>query len=97
MVYDEIWWLCKKYLDKLLYVVVIDMCVLGGYYIVFVVDKIFVDKVSIVGLIGVLMDGFGFIGLMGKFGVEWCLYMLGENKGFYDLFLLEMLKMDVYV
>lgn len=71
-----------------MYVVVEDMCVFGGYYVVVVVDKIYVNKVSIVGLIGVLMDGFGFIGVMDKLGVECCLLMVGVNKGFFDLFFL---------
>jgi protease-4 len=49
-------------------------------------DKIYVDKASIVGSIGVLMDGFGFTGLMEKLGVERRLLTAGENKGFLDPF-----------
>jgi protease-4 len=69
-----------------LYVVVEDMCASGGYYIAAAADKIYVDKASIVGSIGVLMDGFGFTGAMQKLGVERRLLTAGENKGFMDPF-----------
>jgi protease IV len=69
-----------------LYVVVEDMCASGGYYIAAAADKIYVNKASIVGSIGVLMDGFGFTGTMQKLGVERRLMTAGENKGFMDPF-----------
>jgi protease IV len=69
-----------------LYVVVEDMCASGGYYIAAAADKIFVNKASIVGSIGVLMDGFGFTGTMQKLGVERRLMTAGKNKGFMDPF-----------
>ncbi len=69
-----------------LYVVVGDICASGCYYIAAAADKIFVDKASIVGSIGVLMDGFGFTGAMQKLGVERRLMTAGENKGFMDPF-----------
>ncbi len=72
--------------DVPLYVVVEDMCASGGYYIAAAADKIFVNKASIVGSIGVLMDGFGFTGTMQKLGVERRLLTAGENKGFMDPF-----------
>ena len=59
-----------KYPSKPLYVVVDDMCASGGYYVAAAADKIYVDKASIVGSIGVLMDGFGFTGLMDKLGIQ---------------------------
>ncbi|AOK52233.1 S49 family peptidase [Burkholderia stagnalis] len=96
MVYDEIKRLRAKYPAKPLYVVVTDMCASGGYYIAAAADKIYVDKASIVGSIGVLMDGFGFTGLMGKLGVERRLHTSGENKGFYDPFSPETAKMDTH-
>jgi len=86
MINDEIARLRKQYPQKPLYVVVDEMCASGGYYIAAAADKIFVNKASIVGSIGVLMDGFGFTGLMEKLGVERRLLTAGENKGFLDPF-----------
>jgi len=71
---------------KPVYVVVEESCASAAYYIAAAADKIFVDKASIVGSIGVLMDGFGFTGLMDKLGVERRLMTAGENKGFLDPF-----------
>lgn len=70
IVYDEIRRLRTKYPDKPIYAVVEDICASGGYYVAAAADKIYVDKASIVGSIGVLMDGFGFTGAMDKVGVE---------------------------
>lgn len=86
IVHDEIRRLRSKYPDIPLYVVVEDLCASGGYYVASAADKIFVDKASIVGSIGVLMDGFGFTGAMDKFGVERRLLTAGANKGFLDPF-----------
>jgi protease IV len=83
---DEIKRLRVKHKDIPLYVVVQDICASGGYYIAVAADKIFVDKASIVGSIGVLMDGFGFTGAMEKLGVERRLVTAGTNKGFMDPF-----------
>jgi protease IV len=83
---DEIKRLRGKHKDVPLYVVVQDICASGGYYIAVAADKIFVDKASIVGSIGVLMDGFGFTGAMEKLGVERRLVTAGTNKGFMDPF-----------
>ena len=71
---------------KPVYAVVEESCASAAYYIAVSADKIFVDKASIVGSIGVLMDGFGFTGLMDKLGVERRLMTAGENKGFLDPF-----------
>jgi protease-4 len=71
---------------KPLYAVVEESCASAAYYIAAGADRIFVDKASIVGSIGVLMDGFGFTGLMEKLGVERRLMTAGENKGFLDPF-----------
>jgi protease-4 len=68
------------------YAVVEESCASAAYYIAVAADKIFVDKASIVGSIGVLMDGFGFTGLMDKLGIERRLMTAGENKGFLDPF-----------
>lgn len=69
-----------------LHVVVEDMCASGGYYIAAAADNIYVNQASIVGSIGVLMDGFGFTGSMEKLGVERRLMTAGENKAFMDPF-----------
>ncbi|SCK60893.1 protease-4 [Variovorax sp. HW608] len=82
---DEIKRMRAKY-DKPIYAVVEETCASAAYYIAAATDKIFVDKASIVGSIGVLMDGFGFTGIMEKVGVERRLLTAGENKGFLDPF-----------
>ena len=76
----------KSLHKKPIYVVVEESCASAAYYIAAAADKIFVDKASIVGSIGVLMDGFGFTGLMDKLGVERRLMTAGANKGFLDPF-----------
>jgi protease-4 len=86
IIVDEILRLRKGYPAKPVYVVVDEICASGGYYIAAAADKIFVNKASIVGSIGVLMDGFGFTGTMDKLGVERRLLTAGENKGFLDPF-----------
>jgi protease-4 len=86
IIVDEMQRLKKGYPNKPLYVVVDEICASGGYYIAAAADKIYVNKASIVGSVGVLMDGFGFTGLMDKLGVERRLLTAGENKGFLDPF-----------
>ncbi len=71
---------------KPVYAVVEESAASAAYYIAVAADQIFVDKASIVGSIGVLMDGFGFTGLMDKLGVERRLMTAGVNKGFLDPF-----------
>ena len=71
---------------KKVYAVVEEICASGAYYIAVAADEIYVDKASIVGSIGVLMDGFGFTGLMDKVGVERRLITSGSNKGMLDPF-----------
>jgi protease-4 len=83
---DEIRRLRELHPDIPLYAVVEDICASGGYYVAVAADKIFVAKASLVGSIGVLMDGFGFTGTMEKLGVERRLLTAGENKGFLDPF-----------
>ena len=85
-VYDEIKRLRKKHKDKKVYAVVTDMCASGGYYIAVAADEIYADKASIVGSIGVLMNGFGFTEAMKKVGVERRLFTAGTSKGFLDPF-----------
>jgi protease-4 len=83
---DEIRRLRAAHPEIPLHVVVEDVCASGGYYVAAAADKIYVDKASIVGSIGVLMDGFGFTGTMEKLGVERRLLTAGESKGFLDPF-----------
>jgi protease-4 len=71
---------------KKVYAVCEEMCASAAYYIAVSADQIFVDKASMVGSIGVLMDGFGFIGIMDKVGVERRLMTAGANKGMLDPF-----------
>lgn len=71
---------------KKVYAVVEEVCASGAYYIAVAADDIYVDKASLVGSIGVLMDGFGFVGLMEKLGIERRLLTAGENKGMLDPF-----------
>src|SRR3954463_13950018 len=85
-IYDEMRRLRKKYPDIPLYAVVEDICASGGYFVAAGADRIYVGKASIVGSIGVLMNGFGFTGLMDKLGVERRLITAGENKGMLDPF-----------
>ncbi|MFY9511116.1 MAG: S49 family peptidase, partial [Rubrivivax sp.] len=85
IVNDEIKRLKAKHKKKV-YAVVEEVCASGAYYIAVAADEIYVDKASIVGSIGVLMDGFGFTGLMDKLGVERRLLTAGENKAMLDPF-----------
>jgi protease-4 len=85
IVNDEIKRLKAKHKKKL-YAVVEEVCASGAYYIAVSADEIYVDKASIVGSIGVLMDGFGFDGLMAKLGVDRRLLTAGENKAMLDPF-----------
>lgn len=85
IVYDEIVRLKAKHRKKV-YAVVEEMCASGAYYIAVAADDIYVDKASLVGSIGVLMEGFGFVGLIDKLGIERRLLTAGENKGMLDPF-----------
>ena len=85
-VYDEIKRLREKYPQTKLYAVITDICASGGYYVAAAADEIYADKASIVGSIGVLMDGFGFVDSMKKLGVERRLLTAGEHKGVLDPF-----------
>src|SRR3954462_463921 len=85
-IYDEMRRLRKKYPDIPLYAVVEDICASGGYFVAAGADRIYVSKSSLVGSIGVIMNGFGFTGLMDKVGVERRLITSGENKAFLDPF-----------
>jgi len=86
IIYDEIRRLRGLHPNTPMYAVVEDVCASGGYYVAAATDKIYVDKASIVGSIGVIMDGWGFTGTMEKLGVERRVLVSGENKAFLDPF-----------
>ena len=83
---DEIVRLRTLHPDTPVYAVIADMATSGGYYVAAAADAIYASRSSIVGSIGVLMDGFGFTGAMHKLGVERRLVTTGEHKGFLDPF-----------
>jgi protease-4 len=83
---DEIRRLRDKYPDKPIYAVVEDICASGAYYVAVATEKIYVDKASTIGSIGVIMDGFGFVGAMEKLGIERRALTAGDNKAFLDPF-----------
>jgi protease-4 len=85
-IYDEIKRLRNKYPDKPIYAVIGDVCASGCYYAVAAADKIYAARASLVGSIGVLMDGFGFVETLKKLGIERRLLTAGEHKGFLDPF-----------
>ena len=82
--------------QKKVYAVVEEVCASGAYYVAVAADEIYVDKASIVGSIGVLMDGFGFNGLMDKLGIERRLLTAGDNKGMLDPFTAQNPKQRAY-
>ncbi|MCX7068086.1 MAG: signal peptide peptidase SppA [Methylococcales bacterium] len=85
-IYDEIRSI-KKLNPKLpIYAVVGDMCASGCYYIASATDKIFVSPASLVGSIGVIMDGFGFVDTMKMVGVEHRLITSGAHKAMLNPF-----------
>lgn len=83
---DEIYRLKELHPDIKVYAVIVDVCASGGYYIAAAADEIYADKGSMVGSIGVLMNGFGFENAIDKVGVTRRLYTAGEHKGFLDPF-----------
>lgn len=83
---DEIKRLRSKHPEIPLYAVITDLCASGGYYIAAAADKIYADKASIVGSIGVIMSSFGFVETLKKLGIERRLLTAGEHKAFLDPF-----------
>lgn len=82
---------------KKVYAVVEETCASAAYYIAAAADEIYVDKASLVGSIGVLMDGFGFTGLMEKLGIERRLMTAGENKAMLDPFSPQNPEQSAYI
>jgi protease-4 len=86
LIHDEIRRLRAKYPEIPLYAVIADVCASGGYYVAAAADRIYADKASMVGSIGVLFNGFGFVEAMERLGVERRLLAAGRNKGLLDPF-----------
>ncbi len=82
---DEVRRLKKKH-QLPVYAVLVDVCASGGYYVAVAADKIYADRASLLGSIGVRMDGFGFVDTMKHLGVERRLLTAGERKGILDPF-----------
>ena len=85
-IYDEVRRLRAANPDKPLYAVVDEVAASGGYYVAAAAERIYVDKASLVGSIGVIMDGFGFVGAMDKLGIERRVLTTGANKALLDPF-----------
>lgn len=85
-IYDEIKRLRGEYPDKKVYAVISDIGASGAYYIAAAADRIYANRASLVGSIGVVSGGFGFTGIMDKLGIERRLYTAGANKAFLDPF-----------
>lgn len=85
-IYDEIKRLRKLHPKIKLYAVISDICASGGYYIASAADDIYANKASLVGSIGVIMNGFGFVDTLKKLGIQRRLYTAGKHKGFLDPF-----------
>lgn len=86
-IYEEVLRLRKEHPDIPVYAVIGDICASGGYYVAAAADRIYADRASLVGSIGVRYDGFGFVDAMGKLGIERRLLTAGENKALLDPFL----------
>lgn len=76
----------EKYPDIKTYAVCVDACASAAYYVAAAADEIYASPASLVGSIGVLYNGFGFVDTMEKLGVSRRLYTAGRYKGFMDQF-----------
>ncbi|MDH3763101.1 MAG: S49 family peptidase [Gammaproteobacteria bacterium] len=88
-IFDEIMRLKQKHESVPVYAVVTDIAASGGYFVAAAADKIYVNKSSLVGSIGVRLDAFGFVDMMKKLGIERRLLTAGDNKALFDPFLPE--------
>lgn len=83
---DEINRLKNEYPDIPVFAVIGDLCASGGYYVAVAADSIYADKASLVGSIGVIAAGFGFVDTLNKLGIERRIYHAGDHKAFMDPF-----------
>ena len=72
--------------DLPIHAVASDICASGCYFIAAAADKIFVNPATLIGSIGVIMNGFGFVDTMKMLGVERRLVTSGEHKALMDPF-----------
>lgn len=86
-IYDEILNLKTQYPDKPVYAIIDDLGASGGYYVAIAADKIYANRASLVGSIGVISSSFGFVDLLDKVGIERRTFTAGNNKNFMDPFL----------
>lgn len=89
MIHDEIRRLREAHPDTPVYAVTTDICASGGYYVAAAADRIYANRASMVGSIGVRMDSFGFVEAIDKLGVERRVITGGEDKALLDPFLPE--------
>ncbi|OOG24521.1 S49 family peptidase [Thioalkalivibrio denitrificans] len=84
---NEVRRLKEAHPDTPVYAVISDVGASGGYYAVVSADWIYADASSVVGSIGVRMDGFGLVDAIDKLGIERRLMVAGDNKALMDPFL----------
>jgi len=96
-IFDEVMRLKQKHESIPLYAVVTDIAASGGYFVAAAADRIYVNKSSLVGSIGVRLDAFGFVEMMKKLGVERRLLTAGENKALFDPFLPEQREQKAHL
>src|SRR6185312_6917434 len=85
-IYDEIRYQRARHPKIKIYTVCTDLCTSAAYYVASATDQIYANPSSLVGSIGVLMDGFGFVGTLEKLGIQRRLMTSGDHKGFLDPF-----------
>lgn len=84
--YNTVQYYKKKHPEIKVYAVCVDLCASAAYYTAVAADDIYASPASLVGSIGVVYNGFGFVDLMQKVGVARRLQTAGVNKGFMDPF-----------
>lgn len=95
LIYNKLIYLKKKKNIKI-YGFIEDIAASGGYWIVLASDKIISAKNSIIGSLGVISSGFGFVKLIEKIGLERRVYSEGDSKAILDPFMPEK-KEDIAI
>ena len=86
IIYDRIVALKAEYLHKAIIAVATDTVASGAYFVASAADKIYVNRSTITGSIGVISAGFGFVGVLERFGVERRVFTSGAKKAQLDPF-----------